>query len=140
MLPDVAARILRGARRDENGCLVSPLTPSQRRPSVSVGGAEVKAARVVMAAHIGRLIEADEDVHHVKCRNGRCVEPAHLVVIPTADHRAHHAQERRLELCSRHGTPYDRRDRWGRPRCRKCQAEPLPAGASAILKNSTRAY
>jgi hypothetical protein len=41
----------------------------------------------------------------------------------TADHQAHHAQERRLELCSRHGTPYDRRDRWGRPRCRKCQAE-----------------
>ena len=77
MLPHVAQRILRGANRDQNGCLVSPLTPSQKRPCVSVGGADVKASRVVMATHIGRQIEADEDVHHAKCRNGRCVEPTH---------------------------------------------------------------
>ena len=58
VLPDVAARILRTARRDENGCLISPLTPSQSRPSVRVGSAQVRAARIVMAAHIGRPIEA----------------------------------------------------------------------------------
>jgi hypothetical protein len=95
----VAQRILRGAHRSD-----------------------VKASRVVMAVAIGRPIEADEDVHQAKCRSVRCVEPTHLVVIPTADHSAHHAQERRLERCPRHGTPYARRDRW-RHHCRQCDAE-----------------
>jgi hypothetical protein len=36
VLPDVAARIRRTARRDENGCLISPLTPSQKRPTVQI--------------------------------------------------------------------------------------------------------
>lgn len=97
-MPDVAARILRAARRHKNGCLVSLLAPSQKRPSIRVGGAEVKAARVVMAIHVGRPIEADEDVHHAKCRNGRCVEPTHLALITAADHGA----ERRLEVYPRH--------------------------------------
>jgi hypothetical protein len=123
VLPDVAARIRRTARRDENGCLISALTPSQRRPSIRVGGGDVKASRVVMAAHIGRPIEAHEDVHHSECRNGRCVEPTHLVVIPTADHRAHHGAERRLEICPRHNIPYGRRSADGRPACLPCQTQ-----------------
>ncbi len=78
VLPAVAARILRTARRDENGCLISLLAPSQKRPNVKVGGTQVKATRVVMAVHLDRPIEANEDVHHAECRAVRCVEPAHL--------------------------------------------------------------
>jgi hypothetical protein len=53
----------------------------------------------------------------------RCVEPTHLAVIRTAEHQAHHAEERRLEICPRHGTPYDLLTASGRVRCRKCGAE-----------------
>lgn len=77
-----------------------------------------------MAVAIGRPIEPDEDVHHKECRNVRCVEPAHLVVIPAADHRAHHAAKRRREVCLRHNRPYDRRDpRTGWPICFVCRRE-----------------
>jgi hypothetical protein len=119
----LAARILRAARREEDGCLTSLLRPSQKRPNVEIaGGAKVCITRVVMANHLGRVIGVDEDVHHQKCRNVRCVEPTHLAVIPTAEHQAHHAQEQRQALCPRHGTPYDRRSTSG-PHCRKCEAE-----------------
>jgi hypothetical protein len=123
VLPDVAARILRTARRDENGCLISLLTPSQKRPNVKIAGAQVRVTRVVMAVHLGRAIEPWEDVHHEKCRTGRCVEADHLNVITAADHRAHHAEERRQALCPRHGTPYDYLNVNGWNRCRKCEAE-----------------
>jgi hypothetical protein len=76
-----------------------------------------------MAAHLGRPVERHEDVHHARCRNVRCVNPDHLQVISTAEHRAHHGAARRLEVCPRHGTPYERRDRLGRPHCRKCEAQ-----------------
>jgi hypothetical protein len=132
-------RILRGARRDENSCLISPLAPSQKRPCVGVGGIAVKATRVVMAVHLGRPIEADEDIHHERCRNGRCVKPLHLAVISAAAHMAHHGAERRLERCPRHGTPYERRDSWGyllaasvrpRRRCDTAGAARLPTPAA----------
>jgi hypothetical protein len=76
-----------------------------------------------MAAHLGRPIEPYEDVHHEKCRTVRCVEPEHLAVIPMADHQAHHGAEKRQELCSVHGTPYDRQDSRGFNVCLKCRAE-----------------
>jgi hypothetical protein len=124
ILPDVADRILRGAHRDDNGCLISPLAPGRKRPSITMRGrTTVIATRVVMAAYLGRAIEPDEDAHHSQCRTGRCVEPTHLAVIPVAEHQADHGAERRLEVCPRHNRQYDYRDRWGKPHCRKCQAE-----------------
>jgi hypothetical protein len=86
----------------DNGCLISLLAPRKKRPCVGVGGIAVKATRVVISAHIGRPIEADEDVHHAKCRSVRCVEPSHLQVIPTAAHRAH--QPRKDASSSAHAT------------------------------------
>ncbi len=100
-----------------------PSISTQKRPTVKINGTGVLMTRVVMAVHLGRPIEAHEDVHHAKCRNERCVEPAHLVVIPTADHRAHHGTERRLEVCPRHNVAYSRRDRSGKPHFRACEAE-----------------
>jgi hypothetical protein len=124
VLADVAARILRAARRDENGCLISLLAPSQIRPNVTTpGGSQVRVMRVVIAVHLGRPVEAWEDVRHAGCRNVRCTEPSHLEVIAAAEHVVHDGAERRLERCPRHDIPYSRRDRAGRPHCSRCEAE-----------------
>jgi hypothetical protein len=124
VLPRTAQRILAGAKRLESGCLISDLAPSQERPIVTIPGRQqMQAARVVKAIAIGRTIEADEEVHHAECRNVRCVEPSHLVVLSAADHQAHHAAERRQERCSVHNIPYARRNAKGWGICRKCAAE-----------------
>lgn len=61
---------------------------------------------------------------HARCRNTRCVEPAHLVAIPEADHRVYHAAAQRQEQCSVHRRPYDRRDpKTGRGVCLPCHRE-----------------
>ncbi len=65
----------------------------------------------------------DEDVHH-QCQTPRCVDPDHLVVLSTAEHAAHHAAERRPELCSVHNIAYARRDpTTGRAICPQCRRE-----------------
>lgn len=50
VLPDVADRILRAARRNENGCLVSLLARrARKRPNIKIAGHQVRVMRVVMA-------------------------------------------------------------------------------------------
>jgi len=117
-----ARRILAGAQRMAGGCLVSPLTPSKRRPHVTIQGRQLMAARVVKAAALGHLLEADEDCHH-RCENRRCVDPDHLFVCSAAEHRAHHAAMKRQTACSRCATPYHHRDARSWAVCLPCRAE-----------------
>lgn len=121
VLPLLAQRLIDEARPTEDGCRVCELTPSKKRPWVWVpGDKQLSAYRVVMAAVLGRPIEADEDVHH-ECETPRCVEPQHLGVLPASEHSAHHAEQMRREMCSVHKTPYDYRRPNGWGVCRACQ-------------------
>lgn len=111
--------------RLEDGCLVSLRTPSQTRPCIGIPGRrKVLAYRVVAAVMVNRPIEPDEDVHH-RCENPRCVEPDHLIVQLSDEHRAHHAEERRQTHCSVHGTPYDRVEARGWGVCLACRREAM---------------
>jgi hypothetical protein len=125
VLPQRAQRVVDGATRRPDGCLISPLTPSRRdgRPSVEiVGRKQVMAHRVVMAAHLGRPILPTEDVHHT-CEVRRCVEVAHLVVMSMGAHSAHHAEQQRREACPTHGIPWTSRDARGWGVCAMCGRE-----------------
>ncbi|ACH62096.1 hypothetical protein MYRNA_95 [Mycobacterium phage Myrna] len=126
VLPGHAAKVLtEKVERLDNGCLVSSRTPSQVRPCVGIPGRRrVLAYRVVAAVAAGRPIEADEDVHHT-CENCRCVEPDHLVIQPREEHRIHHAEEKRQDACSVHGTPYDRIDDRGWGICLACRRDAM---------------
>jgi hypothetical protein len=120
VLPDVAQDILAGARRSADGCLI---TSAKGRPVVRIlDNRQVYAARVIAAVTLGRPILPTEDVHH-SCENPRCLDAEHLVVCSTVDHRAHHAAQRRQEVCSVHGTRYDRHDARGWGICNACRRE-----------------
>ncbi len=76
-----------------------------------------------MCATLTPSRRTDEDVHH-QCQTPRCVDPDHLVVCSTAEHQAHHAAQRRREVCAQHNTPYDRRDpKTGKGICLHCGRE-----------------
>ena len=103
---ELANRLMRSAARLENGCLACHLNPSSKRPTVRLQETHlVVATRVVMASHLGRPIEPDEDVHHANCRTLRCIAPEHLAVISAAEHQAHHRADKRGTICPRHERP-----------------------------------
>lgn len=118
----VTAAILATTEPDDDGCLISNLSPSRPRPFVYFERTSVSAIRIVAATALGRVIAANEEVHH-RCGKRRCVRASCLQPLTVEEHSMLHAAELLNRGCVRHERPWDRLNGRGHGECILCDRE-----------------